>query len=315
MAMPTLLDVIKLNGGDGAVGLIDEASMAVPEVRLGQARTIRGLNYKTNVRTAVPTVGFRNVNEGTAVVSSTFEQRLIECFLMNPPFEVDKAAADAAEDGPEAYMALEALGIAEGAFQALGIAFFYGTDATFGKAKGFPGLLQAYDDTNMEVDAGGTTDGTCSSVWLVRWGPQDLRWVLGEGGRAEVTDPVEVRLVDGSSNPYMGYHQELYLRPGLQVGSIYSACRIKKLTADSGKGLTDAVIYAAMEKFPAGKGPNAIYGTRRSLAQLRTSRTATNATGAPAPYPIDFECRPDMDSERIPIFTTDSISNTETLLL
>lgn len=314
-SMPTLLDVARLNGADPVVGLIEEASRAVPEVRLGAARTIRGLNYRTKVRTAVPTVGFRRPNEGTAVAASTFEQRLVECYLMNPPFEVDKAVADAHEDGAAAYLAIEALGILEGAFQALGRTFFYGTHETLGDAKGFPGLLQCHDDTNFVVNAGGTTADTGSSVWLVRWGVQDVQWVLGEGGRMEVTDPVEVRLTDASGNPYTGYHQEFYLRPGLQVGSIHSVCRIKKLTADAGKGLTDALIYEALSKFPAGRGPNAIYMSRRSLYQLRASRTATNATGAPAPIPVDVEGAADGGAERIPIFVTDSIVNTEPLTL
>ena len=311
MSAPTLLDVVRLNGADAAVGLIEEASKAVPEVALGAARTINGLSYKTNVRTAVPTVGFRDVNEGTAVVKSTFEQRRFECFLMNPPFEVDKAAADAHEDGAAAYLAMEGLGITEGAFQALGAACFYGRHATLGRAKSFPGFIDSYDNTNMVVDAGGTTDDTASSVWCVRWGLQDVRWLLGQGGRAEVTDPVEVRLTDGSGNPYTGYRQELYLRPGLQVGTTYGLCRIKKLTEDSGKGLTDALIDKALEKFPAGRPPNAIYMTRRSRRQLKNSRTATTPTGSPAPWPDSI----DGPEGPIKIYTTDSISNIEKLAL
>ncbi len=316
MGLPTLLDIVRMNGSDAAAGLVDEASKAVPEVRLGAARTIKGLNYPQKVRTGVPTVNFRNVNEGTAVAGSTWEQRLVECYLLNPQFEVDKAAADAYEDGAAAYLAEEALGITEGSMQALGKAFFYGPHATFGKAKGFPGLLQCHDDINMVVDAGGTTDNVATSVWLVRWGPLDVRWVLGQGGRAEVTDPVECRLTDAAGNPFTGLRQELYMRPGLQVGSIYSVCRIKKLTTD--KGLTDALIYDALAKFPSGKGPNAIYMSRRSLYQLRKSRTATNSTGTPAPIPTDVEGAPNGDgtsAERIPIFVTDSIVNTETLAL
>lgn len=314
MPLPTLLDVVKLNGADGAVGLIEEATKAVPEVRLGAARTIRGLNYKTNVRAAVPAVGFRNANEGTEVKGSVFEQRLVECYLLNPPFEVDQAVADAYEDGAMAYLAIEALGIAEGAFQALGTAFFYGAHPTLGRPNAFPGLLQAHDDATMIVDAGGTAANAGSSVWLVRWGVQDVQWVLGQGGRVEVTDPVLVRLTDASGRPYMGYHQELYLRPGLQVGSVYSVCRIKNLTEEANKGLTDKLLYDALKKFPAGRGPNAIYMSRRSLYQLRASRTATNATGAPAPIPTDFEGAAG-SGERIPIFVTDSISDAEPLTL
>jgi len=311
MAAPTLLDVIRRNGTDAAVGLIDECSKAVPEVRLGAARTISGLNYKTLVRTGLPTVGFRQVNAGTAVSKSQTEQRLIECYLMNPQFEVDKAAADAAEDGAGAYLSDEAQAIMEAAMQALGVAFFYGADSTFGKTDSFPGCLQAYNNSTMYVDAGGTTDDTASSVWFVRFGLQNVRWVLGNGGEARVTDPAEVRLVDGSGNPYTGYRQELYLRPGLQVGTVYDLCRIKKLTADSGKGLTDALIDQAMEKFPAGKPPTAIFMTRRSRRQWKNSRTATTPTGAPAPWPDSV----DGPEGPVPVFTTDSISNIEKLAL
>jgi len=312
MSMPTLLDVVRRNGTDDAVGLIEEASKATPEVALGGARSITGLNYRARVRTAVPTVNFRSSGEGTAVDHSTYEQRLFECYLLNPQFEVDKADADAAEDGAGAYLAEEALGIMEGAFQALGTAFFYGQNATVGKgAKSFPGLLDQYDADNMTVDAGGTTDDVASSVWFVRWHPQGTRWLLGLGGKAEVTDPEAVRLIDTNSNPYTGYRQELYLRPGLQVGHLKSVARIKKLTTDNGKGLTDALIDSAMALFPAGKPPTVAYMSTRSRKQWKNSRTATTPTGAPAPWPdiIDGPEGP------IPVKVTDSILNTEKLAL
>lgn len=311
MALPTLLDVVKRNGTDAAVGLIEEASKATPEVRVSAARTIKGLNYKTRVRTTLPTVGFRQVNQGSAVSASVTEQRLIECYLLNPQFEVDKAAADASEDGAAAYLAEEGQGMTQAAFISLGIAYYYGAHATFGKTDAFPGLLQAYDSTNMVVDAGGTTDDTASSVWMVRWGIQDVQWVLGENGRAEVTDPVEVRLTDAGSNPFTGYRQELYLRPGLQVGSTRSVCRIKKLTADAAKGLTDARIDDAIAKFPAGLPPTAIYMTRRSAKQWKDSRTATTPTGAAAEWP-SFVAGPEGD---VPVMITDSISDIEKLTL
>ena len=311
MAMPTLLDVIERNGCDAAFGLADETTKAVPEVRLGAARTIAGLNYKTRVRITLPTVGFRQVGEGTAVSHSKTEQRLVECYLLNPQFEVDKAAAHAAEDGAAAYLGEEADAMTKAAFQTLGKVFFYGADSTYGDAKGFPGLLQSHDSTNMIVDAGGTTDDVATSVWGVRWGPQDLRWVLGLGGSAEVTDPQEVRLVDGSGNPYTGYRSELLLRPGLQVGTLRSVARIKKLTTDSGKGLTDALLDDLLDLFPPGYPPTAIYMHKRSRKQWKQSRTATSPTGAPAPWPDSV----DGPEGTIPVFITDSISKIEKLAL
>jgi len=306
MGLPTLLDIAKLNGTDAVVGLIEEATRAHPELTLGAARTIRGLNYRTKVRTGLPTVSFRAANEGTTVSKSAFENRLVECFMLNPIFEADKAVADSCEDGAAAYMAIEGGGILEAAMQLLAKQMYYGA-AQGGDVKGFPGLLAAYDATNMVVDAGGTTATTGSSVWAVRWGPQHVQWVWGANGQLALSDVKEAILFDGSQNPYTGYWQDFLARPGVQVGSIYSVGRIKKLTEDSGKGLTDALLATLLSKFPAGVVPDVFLMNRRSLFQLRSSRTATNPTGAPAPIPDE--------SFNVPIAVTDAILNTEALTL
>ena len=304
MTMPTLLDIAKANGSDGVVGLIDEATKAHPELTLAAARTIKGLNYKTLVRTANPTVGFRNANEGTAATKGTYENRLFETYILNPRWECDKAVADRYEDGPEAYIALEASAILEAAMQTLATQFYYGTGAD---AKGFPGLLAAYDATNMVVDAGGTTAGTGSSVWAVRFGPKNVTWVYGNNGSLELSDVAEQRILDANDNPFTAYVQELLAYPGLQVASLYSVGRIKKLTADTGKGLTDDLVAELLSKFPVGVRPDVLLMTRRSLRQLQDSRTATNATGAPAPFPTE--------AFGVPIAPTDAITNTEALTL
>ncbi|MEX0587053.1 MAG: major capsid protein [Pirellulales bacterium] len=302
--MPTLLDIAKANGSDAVVGLIEETSSIHPEITMGAARTIKGLNYKTLVRTGLPTVGFRNFNEGTAATKGTYENRLVETFIFNPRWECDKAVADSHEDGAPAFISMEAAGIMEAAFQHLSEQFYYGVG---NDAKGFPGLIAAYDATNMVVDAGGTTSDTGSSVWAVKFGPRDVSWVYGNGGSLDLSDVSTQRILDANDNPFTAYVQEILARPGLQVGGVRSVARIKKLTADSGKGLTDARIAALLLTFPAGIVPDVLLMSRRSLEQLRASRTATNMTGAPAPIPTEaFGVR---------IEVTDAISNVESLTL
>ncbi|HUU10562.1 MAG TPA: hypothetical protein VM431_08500, partial [Phycisphaerae bacterium] len=287
MTRPTLLDIAKANGSDAAAGLIDEAAKVHPEIVIGEARTIQGINYKTLVRTAVPTgSSFRDANEGVAAVKGTYENRLVECFIFNKRWECDKAVADCYEDGPEAYIALEADAILEAGFQDLCTQFYYGTNATYGNAKGFPGLLQAYDSTNMVVDSGGTTDSVATSVWGVKFGPKAVQWVLGRNGEVALDDPrVESVLDSGGSNKFTAYVQELLMRPGLQVGSQRYVVRIKKVTTDATMGLTDAKLAAALGKFPAGIVPDIWLMNRRSLMQLQAARTAYSPTGAPALIP------------------------------
>jgi hypothetical protein len=304
MGMPTLLDIAIQNGSDPVVGLIDEASKAHPEIAIGYARTIKGLNYKSLVRIGLPTVGFRAANEGAASSKGVYENRLFETYLFNPRWECDKAVADGHEDGAPAYIAVEAGGIMEASMQHLASQFYYGTG---NDPKGFAGLIAAYDTTNMVVDAGGTTASTGSSVWAVKFGPQNVAWLYGNNGSLALSEVAEARIVDGSGNPFTAYVQEMLARPGLQVGNTRTVGRIKKLTEDANKTLTDALLAKLLAKFQVGQRPDAFFMSRRSLEQLRASRTATNPTGAPAPTPTE--------SFGVPIYATDAIKDTESLTL
>lgn len=304
MSLLTLLDIAIHNGSDQVAGLIEESIQVHPELVLGAARTIKGTQYKTLVRTALPTVGFRNANEGTAAAKSTFENRLVETFIMEPRFESDKAVADGYEDGAEAYIAMEAAAQLEAAMRTLGKQFYYGIGAG-GDAKGHPGLVGSIDDA-LTVDAEGTTASTASSVWAVKWGVKDVIWVYGQNGQLELNELRIESIADAAGNRFDAYVQTMSAYPGLQVGSKNSIGRIYNLTEDSGKGLTDDLLYDLLSKFPAGIKPDVFLMTRRSLRQLRGSRTATNPTGAPAPIPTEVE--------GVPIAVTDSILDTEAII-
>lgn len=315
MPVLTLLDIAKRNGSDAMVGLIDETSKAHPEIMQVNSRTIKGYQYRTLVRAALgrTTGSFRAANAGTAAIKHTYENRLVETYILEPRIEVDKAVADSAEDGAQAVIATETEGAMEGEMQGLAAQFYYGTGAG-GNSEGFPGLIQAYDATNMVVDAAGTTATTGSSVWFVREGPKAVTWVWGGNGELRA-NPLRIESVTDAADTtkkYDAYVQTLYGRPGLQVGDIRAVCRIKKLTEDSGKGLTDALINKALEKFPAGFGPNVCFMSQRSARQLQSSRTATTPTGAPAPWPTFIV---GIDGRNIPIHITEAISNTESLTL
>lgn len=307
MAQTTLLDIAKMNGTDAEIGLIEEVTTVAPEVKVGAARTIKGMNYNTLVRTALPTAGFRNANEGVTPSKSTWEKRITECYILNPLWQADKAVADKHEDGAQALLAMEAVGMVNAAFIKLGATFYYGNTLSPGDSKGFPGLMQSYDATNMVVDATGTSANTGSSVWAVKWGPQNVQFVYGANGSLDVSDPREQLVADPNNAGafYTAYIQEMLAYPGLQVSNAYCIGRIKKLTAENGKGLTDSLISQLLEKFPVGFKPDVLFMSRRSLGQLQRSRTATTPTGSPAPIPTE--------SFNIPIEVTDSIVNTEDL--
>jgi len=160
------------------------------------------------------------------------------------------------------------------------------------------------------VDAGGTTAGAGSSVWAVRWGPKNVQWVWGLNGQLALSDVREESVAPDAAKPterLTAYFQEILARPGLQVASLLSIARIKKLTAENLRGLTDDRIADLLSRFPAGLRPDVLLMNRRSLRQLQDSRTATNATGAPAPFPAE--------AFGVPIALTDAILTTEDLAL
>lgn len=317
-AIVTLLDIARVNGSDAVAGLIDEAQRPHPEVVYLPARTIKGQNYKTLVRVAVPRGGsFRDANKGAKLVKSSYVNRLVETFIFNPRWEADKAVADRNEDGAEAFIALEAGGIMEGAMADLCEQFYYGgnkyTAAGTARASGFPGLVDVVDTAKVS-DVGGTTLPT--SVWIVRGGPRQTQWVAGNNGGFQMDNPrIETlyRQIDGANTleRFTGYVQELLAYPGLQVGSVHSVVRIKGLSTDAGKGLTDKLIFDALALFPEGTdlSNTMILMNNRSWTQLRDSRTAVNATGAEAPLPDQIQG----PTGPLPIRPTAAIVNGESI--
>lgn len=314
MANITLLDVAKLNGNDAVVGLIEESISATPEMALFPVRTVSGTGFKTLVRTGLPTVDFIAASQGIPGSKSTFDNKHFDCSVLGGRIEVWKTVLDAPENGAAADIkSTEAIGVMEAALRKVGTQIFYGKTA-LGTAAGFPGLV-SFVDSGMIKDATGTTNNTASSVYFVKFGPRDVSLIMGLNGTMELGDFRVESLTDSAGNKGPGEVADLASWIGLQQASKHSVVRIKNLTADSGKGLTDALIASALDMFPAGIVPDAIFMSRRSRTQLQTARAAlvalngngkTGTLGGGAAYvptPTEFE--------GIPIIATDSIVNTE----
>jgi hypothetical protein len=275
--------------------------------RLAAVPASNGTLHKYVKETGEPTVGFRDANSGRAFSKSSDTLVTVTLKILDASFQVDKALADAYMRGREAFLAREALRHLRASFFHAEEQIIYGTD---NDSDGFSGLVDSTgldntDDT-MVVDAEGTTESTGSSVWLLRTTDSDVAVVAGNDGNIEMGDYVVQDALDGSSLHYPAYYTPITGWLGLQVGSAYSAARIANLTADDSCTLTDDLIAQAIEKFPSAAPPTLMVMNRRSLRQLQNSRTATNPTGNPAPFPDA--------AFGIPIVVTDAITSTETLL-
>lgn len=306
----TLSDLVTINDRRNAEREISDILNKAPVLAKMAADTCPETTHYYTKQTTAPTVGFRAAGDGRENSKSVDTQVSVALKILDATFAVDKALADAFKNGPDAYLALEG---ARHLQQALFIAerqMFYGTVG--GDSGGFSGFANEADlngksDANV-VDAGGTTAATGSSVFLIRT-TGDFNGsaiVAGKNGNIDIGDTSIVRVDGATTGTYPAYYTPISGWLGLQRGGTYSVVRIANLTADSGKGLTDTLIAQALSLFPASEGPTIVAMNRRSLEQLRKSRTATNATGAPAPIPAD--------AFGVPIIATDSIISTETLL-
>lgn len=306
----TLLDLQKLNGHDRITGLIEENLNAAPEVMIIPARTITGTQYKTMVRTGLPSSGFRKGNDGRDTSKSKFTERLVECFILDSPIEMDKAIADAYEDGPDALMEIEASGVMQSSMLTIGSQTIYGTDAG---ADGFTGLQDFVDALgSVKVNAGGSTANTGSSVYLIRAGGQGVQYVYGRNSPFTMS-PTRIERITGQNGKKLdGYVSGLSAWVGLQCVNKNAIARIYNLTAQSGKGLTDALVLQAIAESPRSAGFTHVIMNSRSALQLALSRTITANEKGEARTGLVRELPSEVGG--LPIIITDSIVSTEAIV-
>jgi hypothetical protein len=302
----TLLDIAQLNGDSGVVPLIEKDIVIAPEVAKYPAMSIKGVSFDSVVRNTLPTTDYALTGNGIDSSKSGYEKKTFECKWRDGQMQVPKATALADARGKEHVLALEVDGMIKAAIRKIGRVAIYGTQ-TPGSTQGFPGALQVHDTTNMVVDATGTTDDVSTSVYGIKFGPEYMSLIFGNERVLSPGEWKEQMVLGANSKNMTAYVNSLDGWEGVSWQNPYCLGRIKKLTTDSGKGLTDSLIYDLFEKFLANLGelPDALLMTPRSQNQLRKSRTATTAKGDPAPLP--------MDVGGVPIIVTNSIVNTEKL--
>jgi hypothetical protein len=311
----TLLDIMKFNGADKTVGLVDETVRAHPEIFASAARTIVGTRLKTVVRTGLGNVGgsFRAANQGTSPIVHTLEQRFFETYMLTPRVEADVTVADSYEDGKASYFAMQASGVMEGEWQGMCRQFYYGALSGFANAAGNPGLIDMYDSANMVVDAGGTTNNVASSVWFVKFGESACEWIWGNNQAGIQMGPIRIegRIDPANSSKILDRYVQVGTGyPGLMLTDLRAVGRIKKVTTDVGCGLTDTLLEKMMSQFQVGVRPDVIFLTRRSAQQLQQSRITALVPNPNWPTGMMWT-----DGVTVPFALTDSILNTESLTL
>lgn len=186
-----------------------------------------------------------------------------------------------------------------------------------GDPKGHVGLQDVVAN-EMTISATGTSANAASSVYFVKFGQKDVQFVFGNDSVLALPPFRDESAEDGSGNKFDASVSHLTGWAGVDCTNPNSVVRICNLTTENGKGLTDALLSRALDAFPTGVVPDAIFMTRRSRQQLQADRSGKvslqgdgksgtlKGGSAYVPTPTDFE--------GIPIIGTDSLLNTEAIV-
>lgn len=300
----TLAGLVQLNDKNLAAlnvtDLLDEAPLL--KVLFAQPAS-NGTLHKYLKQTTASSAGFRAALDGVIKTPSADTLVTDTLQILDASFDTDVALADAYKGGRDAWLQLELMRSLKQAFFEAESQVIYGVG---NDAAGFAGLhdnaqLDAIADAMViECATPGATATSQTSVYLLRSGKDDVSFILGNDGKIVVEDEPTIIQKAGSAT---GYFPALYVPVtgycGLQIGGAYSAARICNIQT----ALTDDDIFNGLALFPSARPCNLIVMNRKGLQLLRASRTATNPTGAPAPFPTEVG--------GIPIVVTDAVISTE----
>jgi hypothetical protein len=143
------------------------------------------VGHRVTVRTGLPTVAWRLLNQGVQPSKSTTAQIDEACGMLEAWSEVDKDLADLNGNTSE-FRLSEATAFIESMNQEMAQTLFYGNSGT--APEEFTGLavryssLSANNAQNIITGSGSGSDN--SSIWLVVWGGQSVYGIFPKGSKA-----------------------------------------------------------------------------------------------------------------------------------
>ena len=280
--------------------ILDDA----PLLQVMPAKSVAGYQNIYRRRTGAPTVGFRAGNAGKEHDKTDYTKITEDLSFLDFTSQIDVAVAQSDIRGWEACVAEEAQSHLRAAMSVLEKQILNDTGSSFFTGFSALGTLDALADEMVVTGGGAGSD--CTSVYAIRFGPEDVQLTVGASGSMTLggTYQQQVEEVGSVDTYYQAYITPGGFYVGCQVANTRSVGRIANI--DSGAPLDDDKISDLLAKFPVSRWPSVLVMNRTAWQQLQDSRTATNVTGAPAPFPNQ--------SFGVPIVVTDSLLDTEAVL-
>lgn len=326
----TLADWAKRMGPDNQIAtiieMLNQTNQVLDDMTWIEANNVTG--HRTTVRTGLPAVAWRLLNQGVAVSKSTTAQIDETIGLLEAWAEVDVELANLAGD-VGAFRLSEASAFIEAMNQEFCRVLFYG-NAGIDPEK-FTGLSVRYSDAtnalnkqNIVKSTAGTPAGSDqTSMWLIVWGAQTLTGIFPKGSTAGLQhkDLKEqtAELTSGVGGTRMRVYQDQFIwKGGIALRDwryVVRGCNIdiSNLLAGTGDDLFVKMtkMYWRIPSF--GMGRAAFYVNRTVGEYLDLQGQGAVKTGGQLSYEV-LEGRRVMTFRGIPIRVVDQLVETESIV-
>jgi hypothetical protein len=325
----TMYDWAKSIDPDGKVAktveLLSQSNRILDDMLFKEGNLPTG--EQTSIRTGLPTVYYRLINQGTPKSKSTKVQVTENAAILTARCEIDKDEAEL-NGNVNAYRMSEAAAFVEAMSQQQAETLIYGSAANPEEYVGFGPRYADLSATNAQniISAGGSgSDNT--SIWLVNWGENKVFGVFPKGSSAGL-DHEDLGLgdaFDASNDRFRAYMDEWKWKNGLVVKDWREVVRIPNIDVSDlvAKATTQAITAAtaidklmarAIDHLPHGPGPNANFYCNRTVASHLRVMAMDRSTGAVTIEPAlnqYGETIHELKFLGIPVKLVDRILNTE----
>nr|DAL05342.1 MAG TPA: major capsid protein [Caudoviricetes sp.] len=290
----TLADWAKRIDPDGKTPAIVELLSQTNEILLDMLWKEGNLptGERTTIRTGLPTVYWRTINQGTQPSKSTTAQIDESCGMLEAWSEVDKDLA-LLNGNVNSFRLSESQAFIEAMNQEASSSMFYGNASL--DPEEFNGLAVRYSslsaNNGQNIVVGGGSQSDNMSVWLVVWGQQTCFGVFPKGSKAgldhEDLGLVTVETTAGVAGSRMRAYQDhfqwkmgIVLKDWRYVVRIANIDKSNLVSESSAADLTKLMIKAIHRIPNIGMGKPVFYMNRTCFEFLDIQRLNNVRTGA-----------------------------------
>ena len=323
----TLADWAKRIDPDGNTPVVAELLSQSNEI-LMDAMFMEGnlpTGHRVTIRTGLPAVYWRSLNQGVPSSKSTTAQVDESCGMLEAYSRVDQDLA-LLNGNSDAFRLSEDSAFLEAMNQTQAQTMIYGNPASdprqyLGLAARYGAITGANNAQNI-LNATGTAGATNTSIWLVVWGDKTVFCPFPKGSKAGLVQEDQGRLTvyDANNNPYQALQTHYQWKNGLVVKDWRYVVRIANisvtnLTANTTPADLISLMSRALDRIPnLTMGKPCFYMNRTIYSFLRIQalnksnaalavEKGLNQFGTPTTW---------MSFEGVPLRRVDQILNTET---